>query len=219
MKKAIKTLGILTLTLVFSSCSTVKVANTWKDVKTSSIKEKNVLVISKTDNNVARMQFETDMVNNLISNGVNATESFKVFPEINVSEKLDETQLKCIKEELKSDGIDVVLLTVLKDTQDYTKTTTTGGTNYYISSYPVYYGRGYHRGFYRYYNTFYVNSEPITSVTSNGKKYILETITYDLTQPKDKQLLSVITTEIDNPETLGTTSKDFSKKVIKELVK
>jgi len=219
MKKGIKTLGILTLALVFSSCSTVKVANTWKDVKTSSIKEKNVLVISKTDNNVARMQFETDMVNNLISNGVNATESFKVFPEINGSEKLDETQLKCIKEELKSDGIDVVLLTVLKDTQDYTKTTTTGGTNYYISSYPVYYGRGYHRGFYRYYNTFYVNSEPITSVTSNGKKYILETITYDLTQPKDKQLLSVITTEIDNPETLGTTSKDFSKKVIKELVK
>ena len=219
MKKVMKTLGILTLTLVFSSCSTVKVANTWKDVKTSSIKEKNVLVISKTDNNVARMQFETDMVNNLISNGVNATESFKVFPEINGSEKLDETQLKCIKEELKSDGIDVVLLTVLKDTQDYTKTTTTGGTNYYISSYPVYYGRGYHRGFYRYYNTFYVNSEPITSVTSNGKKYILETITYDLTQPKDKQLLSVITTEIDNPETLGTTSKDFSRKVIKELVK
>jgi hypothetical protein len=218
MKKVIKTLGILTLTLAFSSCSTVKVANTWKDVKTSSINEKNVLVINKTDNDIARIQFETDMVNNLISNGIKATESFKVFPEINGSEKLNEEQLECIKEDLKSNGVDVVLLTVLKETQDYEKTTTTGGS-YYMITHPVYYGRGYHRGIYRYYNTFYVNSEPITSVTSNGKKYILETITYDLTQPKDKQLLSVITTEIDNPETLETTSKDFSKKVIKELVK
>jgi hypothetical protein len=219
MKKVMRTLGILTFTLVFSNCSTVKVANTWKDVKTSSIKEKNVLVISKTDNDVARMQFETDMVNNLNSNGVNATESFKVFPEINVSEKLDETQLKCIKEELKSDGIDVVLMTVLKDTQDYTKTTTAGGINYYINTYPIYYKRGNHRGFFRYYNTYYINAEPISTVTSTGKKYILETITYDLTLPEDKQLLSVITTVIDNPETLGNTSKDFSKKVIRELVK
>lgn len=219
MKKTIKMLGILTFVLVLFNCSTVQVANSWKDVKTSNIKDKNVLVISKTDNDVARIQFESDLVKNLNDNQIKATESFKIFPNINLSEELDENELKEIKESLKSDGFDVILLTVIKNVQDYTKTTTTGGSSYYINTYPLYYGRGYHRGFYRYYGTYYVNSEPITSITSTGKKYIVETITYDLTQPEDSQLLSVITTEIDNPETLGVTSKDFSKKVIKELIK
>ena len=212
-------IGILTFVLVLFNCSTVQVANSWKDVKTSNIKDKNVLVISKTDNDVARIQFESDLVKILNANQIKATESFKIFPNISLTEELDESELKDIKENLKSDGIDVILLTVLKNVQDYTTTTTTGVSSYYINTYPLYYGRGYHRGFYRYYNTYYVNSEPITSVTSAGKKYILETITYDLTLPEHDQLLSVITTEIDNPETLGVTSKDFSKKVIKELIK
>ncbi|WP_298539078.1 hypothetical protein [uncultured Aquimarina sp.] len=59
----------------------------------------------------------------------------------------------------------------------------------------------------------------MTVLTENVKKYTLETVVYDLTQPKEKQLLSVITTEIDDPQTLGMVSLDFSKKVVKELNK
>ncbi len=218
MKRIGKLLGtVLMVTLVFN-CSSVKVTDSWKDVQLSDVKGKKVMVISKTEDGVVRQQFETDLVENLNLNGVNSTESFKHFPTLSASEALDGDQLKKLKKELKKQGIDMILLTVLKDVKEYTKTITYGGSGYSMNSYPIY-RRGYHRGFYRYYNSIYIGSEPITSITSKGKKYILETIVYDLTQPENDQLLSVITTEIDNPETLGTTSLDFSKKIVKNLVK
>ncbi len=215
MKNTIKIFGITSMSLVLFSCSSVQVANSWKDVKTTTIKEKNVLVINKTDDDIVRVQFETDLVKNLNKHNINAVESFKVFPKIDTSKELNKTELNVFKNALKADGIDVILLTVLKETQDIVTTRTTNNTIYSMHSYPVY----YRRGFYRFYNTYYIDPGPVISVTSEGKKYILETITYDLTQEENEQLLSVITTEIENPQTLGTTSKDFSNKVIKELVK
>jgi hypothetical protein len=65
----------------------------------------------------------------------------------------------------------------------------------------------------------YIDSGPTSSTSSKGKKYVLETVMYDLTMLDQNQLTSVITSVIDNPESIGTTSKDFSKKMVKELVK
>lgn len=219
MKKVLIKIGVLALVLVFYNCSTVKVVNTWQEDKVPSLINKDVLVITKADDHVTRVMFETDIVQNLVANKVKGTESFKMLPNINLSEELSKKELRAIKSEIKSKGIDMVVLTSLKSVEEYVQTNTTGGPDYYMHAHPMYYGRGYGRGFYGYYNSFYVNSSPLTSTTSKGKKYILETLTYDLTLPEDNQLLSVITTEIDNPETLGVTSKDFSKKVVKELVK
>ncbi|MEC3906789.1 hypothetical protein VOI54_07145 [Tamlana sp. 2201CG12-4] len=218
MKKVFKKIGVLAFVLVLFNCSTVQVVNSWKGDETHGVNGKDVLVITKADDHVARVRFETDLVQNLNENGINASESFKLFPEMSLSRELSQKELKAIKKNIKSNGIDVVVLTALKSIEEYTKTDTTG-PDYYMHMHPMYYGRGFGRGFYGYYNSFYINSTPITSVTSKGKKYILETLTYDLTKPADNQLLSVITTEIDNPETLGVTSKDFSKKIAKELVK
>lgn len=215
MKNTIKIFGITTMSVVLFSCSSVQVSNSWKDVKTTTIKQKNVLVINKTDDDIVRIQFETDLVKSLNKQNINAIESFKIFPKINTTKELNQTELNAFKNALRADGIDIILLTVLKETQDITTTRTSNSSMYSVRSYPIY----YRRGFYRFYNTYYIDPGPIISVTSKGKKYILETITYDLTQEENEQLLAVITTEIENPQTLGTTSKDFSKKVIKELVK
>lgn len=219
MKKIFKKLSVFALILVVYNCSTVKVVNTWQEDKVPSLINKDVLVITKADDHVVRVMFETDIAQNLIANQVKGTESFKILPNVNLSEELDKKELKAVKAEIKAKGIDMVVLTSLKSVEEYMQTNTTGGPNYYMHAHPMYYGGGFGRGFYGYYNSFYVNSTPMTSTTSKGKKYILETLTYDLTLPDDNQLLSVITTEIDNPETLGVTSKDFSKKVVKELVK
>ncbi|WP_109097428.1 hypothetical protein [Aquimarina sp. AU58] len=217
MKTINKILGItMGMTLLFS-CSAVKVTDSWKDVKTPSIKEKNIMVVSKTDNEVARTRFEKDMVLTLNHKGYQSVESFVVFPGSISTNEMSEDEIKEIKEKLKKSGIDVVIMTVLKDCQEYTETITTG-TTYQLNTYPTFYRRGYYGGFYRYYGTVYIQSDPITTVTSLGKKYILETVVYDLSLPEEKQLLSVITTVLDNPETLSTTSKDFSKKIVKELI-
>ncbi len=213
-----KIIGIVIVSILFYSCSSVKVADSWKDVRTADIKNKNILVVSKTNNETVRVRFELDMVNELNENGYQAIQSFVKFPEIKPTNKIEDGQIKEVINKLKNNGIDVVIMTVLRDVEEYTKTITTGST-YQVSSYPVYYRHGYYRGFHRYYGTVYVDYNPISETTSIGKKYILETVVYDLTQPVDKELLSVITTTIDNPEAIGVVSTDFAKKIVKELSK
>lgn len=218
MKKVTTIIGSMTLLIFSSSCSSVKVTNNWKDIETSSLSSKNVLVVSKTDNDVARIQFETDMVENLSKSKVKAVESFKMYPNLSLNRDMNQEELNQYKSDLLEIGIDIVITNVLKDIQKYEETVI-HGSEYYVSVYPTFYYRGYRRGFYRYSNTYYVNEYPTTQIMSKGKKYILETQTFDLTKPTNNQLISVITTVLDNPETMGSVSKDFSKKVINELVK
>lgn len=218
MKTVNKLIGIVAIAIVMFSCSPVKVTHSWKDIRTPDIKHKNILVVSKTDNETARIQFEKDMVHVLNNNGYQSVESFVKFPEIEITNEIDYNKLKKITNKLKKEGIDVVIMTVLRDTKQFTKTTTSSSV-YAINTYPIYYGRGFHRGYYRHYGSVYFESYPVTSVTTEGKIYVLETIVYDLTQPEDKRVLSVLTTKIDNPDSLGTTSGDFSKKIVKELTK
>ncbi|OUR94550.1 hypothetical protein A9Q87_02640 [Flavobacteriales bacterium 34_180_T64] len=215
MKKVIKILGVNIIVLLIVSCSSVKVTDSWKDNEVVNLVDKKVLVLSKSKDDLTRKQFEIDLVDKLEENNINSVESFKLIPKVDVNDSLTKSEIDELKRKYIEKGIDVVIMTVLKDTQEFETTTTTGGSNYYFSSYPVY----YRRGFYRSYHTIYMDSSPSSYTTSKGKRFILETIVYDLNEPENEQLLSVITTKIENPETLGTTSKDFSKKVIKELIK
>lgn len=220
MKKISKIIALqLVVMLMFNCSSVVEVSNSWKDVDSSSFKDKKVIVMSKTNNEIFRQQFEIDLTEKLTKNEISSVESYKLFPELNFNKELSKKELERLKDEYLEKGIDIVLVTELKDIQEYEKTTCTGSSDYYIHSMPIYYGRGFRRGFYSYYGSGYMNTGSIEIVKSNNKKYILETLMYDLTLPENNQLLTVITTVIDNPETLGTTSKDFSNKVSKELLK
>jgi len=216
MKTVNKFIGIVTIAIVMFSCSPVKVTDSWKDIRTPDIKSKNILVVSKTDNETARIRFEKDMVSVLNDKGYQSVESFMKFPEIEQTNEIDYHKLKKITKKLKKEGIEVVIMNILRDTKEFTKTTISSSV-YSINTYPAYFGRGFHRGYYRHYGPVYLESYPVTSVTTEGKVYILETIVYDLTQPEDKRMISVLTTKIDNPDSLGITSGDFSKKIVKVL--
>ncbi len=218
MKNIIKLISILTFSILLIGCSTVRTVDSWKNNETVDINEKTVIVFSKTNNKMIRTQFEKDLVEHLNKKGINSFESYKMFPTIDTSKKLSEFEKQELVEKFREDGIDVVVLTVLKDTQEYT-TTTTSSPRYSTYSYPRYYYNRYTGGFYVYYDTMFYESEPMNTITYEGKKYILETVTYDLTKSDDEQLVSVITTEIDNPTKLGTISKDFSRGIVKQLVK
>ncbi|GAA4275719.1 hypothetical protein [Aquimarina mytili] len=217
MKTIKKMIGIFMVLILLSSCSSVRITDSWRNLEVPEIKDKKVMIVSKTDDQTVRIRFEKDLVENLNKKGYQSVESYVVFPNSSPTKELSKSETLEIKEKLKNYGIDVVIVTVLKHSEEYTKTT--NKNNSFHTVYPSYYGLGYYRGFYRYYGTIYVDSDPVTVITENVKKYTLETVVYDLTQPKEKQLLSVITTEIDDPQTLGTVSIDFSKKVVKELNK
>lgn len=219
MKKTISLLGLIAL-FIFSSCSSVKVLDSWKGDNISTIDDKNILVIARTDNNQARIAFENEIVSQLTANGRKATASFTQMPNLYPDKKIsDENQKKEIITMMRNEGFNAIVLTVIKDFQEQTRTETEGGYYAGATIYPRYY-----RGFYGYYynplsySTF-GNYVPETSRTYTSKIYILETVAYNLDEPEDKQLVAVVTSKIDNPSNLTKTAKEYVKAITKSLVK
>jgi hypothetical protein len=136
-------------------------------------------------------------------------------------EKLTGDKLKNFQDFLDNEGYDGIVVTVLKDKRESTQTTEDGGyyagASYFPSYYPSYYG-----GFYGYYahpmsySTFgaYV---PATYTTSTVTTYIVETVVYDLTQPEDKQLVAVVTSQIEDPQSVTKNAQEYAKKVAESL--
>lgn len=220
MKKLMYSILSLTLILMLNSCSSVKVLDSWKADNVSSIKDKNILVIARTANNQARIAFENEIVNQLTARGMKATASFTKFPQINPDAEVTEERQEMIRTILKSEGFNGVVLTVIKDYEEQTKTVTDGG--YYAGGtyggyYPAYYG-----GFYGYYHNPYSYSTygsyvPSTTTTYNTKIYVLETVAYNLDEPEGKQLVAVTTTKIEDPSNVSKVAAQYVKAITKSL--
>lgn len=220
MKKFIFSILILTLAVVTQSCSTAKVLDSWKSDNLASLKDKNILVVARTDNNQARMAFEESIANELRARGIKATESFKRFPKLNPDQKPTEERQQLIRTILESEGYNGVVMSVVKDYQESTRTTTDGGF-YAGGMYPMGYP-SYYYGFYGYYHypmsySTYGNYVPYSTTTSVSKTYIVETVAYNMDETEDKQLLAVVTSEITDPRTMASTAADYAKGIVKSL--
>ncbi|WP_430965335.1 hypothetical protein [Spongiimicrobium sp. 2-473A-2-J] len=211
--RSIKSLfGMLIVASLLSGCSSVKVTDSWRGLKTLDIKEKNILVVSKTKNKTTRMRFEKDLVQNLNKNGFQAVEAHVKFPLSDPLKEVKNEEIDQVIENLWDQCIDIVIVSHLVDSKEYT-TTVSNGDSYYSDPFSYRYRR--YRSFYGY-QGFYSNHN---TVEIKGTKYIVETLVYDLAKPKNEQLLTIITLEVDNPSTLGSVSKDFSNSIVKRLVK
>ncbi len=225
MKKSIYLIASLSIILFFSSCSSVKVLDVWKSDNVDSIKDNNILVIARTQNKQGRIAFENEIVKQLTSKGMNATASFTKFPKLTPNKEVSEEKREMIKTILHNEGFNAVVLTVVKDVQESTKTVTDGG--YYAGGtyggaafggyYPSYYG-----GFSGYYHQPYSYSSygvytPSTSTTYTQKTYVLETVIYDLDEPEDKQLVAVITSQIEDPKEAYKTAEAYVKAITKSF--
>ncbi|WP_028889550.1 hypothetical protein [Tenacibaculum ovolyticum] len=217
MKIFFKTFGILALIVLQFSCSSVETLSSWKKDKSLDLKNKNIIVFSKTEDNLVRRQFEESLVNRLNDNGVHSIESYKSFPVIDENKKLSVIEENKLAKKIKSKGVDIVVLTMLKEVQEYTKSVESSA-EYSVRSYPVYFYNRYSGNFYIDYVNNYYQTKPARIENFEVKKYILETVVFDLTEKEDKQLISVIISEIDNPKNLRTISKDFSKEIVKLLI-
>ncbi|GGG46276.1 hypothetical protein [Bizionia arctica] len=223
MKHTFKLFFALALVVVFSSCSGVKVLDSWESDTASSIKDNNVLVIARTQDKQARIAFETAIADEFRTNGIKATESFRKFPNMLPDEKLSEEKMKNFRAFLDNEGYNGIAVTVVKNKKESTETTQDGGyyagASYFPSYYPAYYG-----GFYGYYahpmsySTFgsYV---PASYTTETIETYIVETVVYDLAQPEDKQLVAVVTSQIVDPQDVTKNAQLYAKKVAESLEK
>mgnify|MGYP003562892444 CR=1 FL=1 len=218
MKKILQSL-ICIAALALTSCSSVQVLDAWKSDNIGEMKNNNFLVVTRTQDKQARIALEDEIVNQMTANGFKASASYTVFPSFapNNQEDKDDAALQKM---LDSRGFDAVILTALKDYKEETRTTTSGG--YYAGgNYSGYYPR-YYGGFYGYYYHPYAYSSygsyvPASSTTSTAQIYILETTIYDLTAPDENQLVAVVTSQVDDPQSITNVSADLVKKISKAL--
>ncbi len=191
MKKLIFILITVVVATVFTGCGTgIKIVDTWTSQDVSQMKQKSILVIASTNNKKARIGFESEIA------------------------KQD-----LIKTILESEGYNGIVITVVKDVVE--RTITSGNDYYYTggpwnSYYPSYYG-----GFYGYYATPYTYSYNMnivgSSSTYTSKTYYLETIAYNLDNPKDVQLVALITSQVKDPKDAFDAAEDYAEKVVKSL--
>ena len=220
--------------LLFSSCSSVKVIDSWKSDRISTIKDNNFLVVARANNLQAQIAFENEIVKQMKSNGYQATASYSKFGEMKPNEPKLESNKEKLKKILELEGFNAVILTVMKDYKEETRLEKEGG--YYTGgNYYRYYPR-YYSGFYPYYYNplsyhslgNYTEESYSTSVsklhyvgesysTSVSKLYILETTIYNLDESEENQLVAVITSKIDNPETASGAAKGYVKEISKKL--
>jgi len=210
----------LAIFLLFSGCSSVKVIDSWKSDSISTIKDNNFIVVARANNLQAQIAFENEIVKQMKSNGYQATASYSKFGEMKPNEPELESDKEKFKKILELEGFNAVILTVMKDYQEETRLEKEGG----------YYTGGNYYGYYpKYYSSFYPyyynpisyhsmgNYVEETYTTNVSKLYILETTIYNLDESEENQLVAVITSKIDNPETASGAAKEYVKEISKKL--
>lgn len=226
-----KNLNYIIITLVlalFTGCNTqVKVLSAWKGENAKEdLKDRNILVIARTADAGVRADFETSIANKLRAAGYKATESFTRFPKMNPDQEMTEERQKLIRDIFGYEGYDAVSISVLKD---YEETTTTnyyddymgmGMMGPYSSYYPRYYGgfNSYYMHPYSYssFGTYYGTGSSYTSTT---KKYVLETLFYNLDKEDGDQLLAATTTKITDPKDAIKAADKYTEAIAQSLAK
>lgn len=222
--KKLKLLTFLLIGLLLSSCSAVKVIDAWKSPEVQSFKENKILVVARTENKDAREAFELAITDKLKAKGFNATPSYIKFPEFLPNDKSDDDRKEKIKNLLQKEGFNGVVLSILKDYQERTRSITMGGyeasVNYGYTDWPNYVGGGFYTYYYHplSYSTEYLDVEK-TEFELTSKLYVLETVAYDLNRPDKEQLLALVNAEVENPSTAKVLAPQYAAAIAKRLKK
>jgi len=211
---------IFLYSLLLSSCSSIKVFSSWQAEDLQAIKDNTILVIARTNSNSARVFFENEIVSQLAQKNIKAVASFSSFSGLNPNKINTPQQQTTLKTQIQEQGYNGVVVTVIKDKENFTKIVTEdagyqGGT--FFGTYPAYYG-----GFYGYYNDpmSYATRgvyKQTTATTYNTANYILETVVYDLDQEDGKQLVAVVSTKLEEPDTASSVVRKYVAEVLKAL--
>jgi len=208
--KYILTLPVIVLILI--SCGpSVTVTDSWKAPDIAESKSDHFVVMARVDDVVGRQRFEQEIVKQLKTRGVDAVESYKKFPELNLNLKMTPDQIDALVGEFSKEGINGIVLTVIKDMKTEIKTTSSGG-----------YAGGYYGGFNGYYGSYYSpygyggSYVPSSSRTYESDIYKLESVVFDLDRPGD-QMVAVISVNITDPKSASEVAPKFAEKLAKQF--
>ena len=212
MKKITSLMTFFGAILILISCGpSVSVTDSWHAPDISESKSDHFVVMARVDDVVGRQRFEQEIVKQLKAGGVDAVESYKKFPNLNLNLKMTPDQIDELVADLSKEGINGIVLTVIKDMKTEINTTTSGG-----------YTGGYYGGFHGYYGSYYSpygyggSYMPSSSRTYESDIYKLETVVFDLDRPGD-QMIAVISINITDPKSASEVAPKYSEKLAKEF--
>lgn len=206
MKKIVLLGGALLFLL--TGCGSSYLANSTNVSKQKKSYDK-ILVVSRTKDKTARINFENQVVQDLAANGVQAKTSVEVIKSESFSKEVTEEQVSGLRQKLLAEGFDGVIITNLINAEQYTDATPgTMSTGYY----PVRYGR-----FGRYYNAYPVSYwEPDRVET--GIEYTLESCLYDISVNQKDNLQWVGRFKVKNPSDLIDAIEKYSNELTTALM-
>jgi len=206
-QKFMNMLFVLTTTLALAGCSSTRLVTSWHDDSFRPGKFSRPLVVALVKKQVIRAKLEDEFARELRTIGVDAVQSYRVFPE------QEELNPDTIRGQLPGTGRDSILVTHLVDVKKEivnvparTDVYPTGG---------MYAGPGYYNSFGSYYAQSYsVVSSPAYSYES--KVFVAETNLYD--GGTDKLVWTVVT-ETEEPSSIDSAVTEFVGVVVKDLRK
>jgi len=193
--------------IIFTSCSSTRFVDSWKNKEIAEFKPEKLLVIGMTDNLTARKIFEEDLQLALSKRNINVNESGTVLEESFTETKKSEAEINAMVSKLAKEGFDAILITTVKGVDEQ--------TNYS----PGYYTMNnrwtrFGRYYYRYQDVYFT-----PNYYSNFKVYHLETSLYNINQDDNKSLVWVGTFDIVSPQNISATIKDYVARIIKQMEK
>lgn len=206
MKKIVIILGLITFLATGCSSSYLKDSS---NVSNSKKQYDKILVLAKAKDNVARLKFENQVVQDFAANGIEATSSMAVIKTESFSKEVTEKDIENLRLKLVEDGYSGVIITNLLSKEQYSDVVPGNtGTAYY----PVRYGR-----FGRYYGAYPISYwEP--DQVKVGIEYTLESCFYDITVDQKDNLQWVGRFKVKDPKSLVKTIEKYSKELTTQLL-
>ena len=206
MKKTIVLLSFSALLVSGCSSSYLQNSSNVSQIKRSYDK---ILVVARAKDNLSRIKFEDQVVQDFATHGITAMSSMKVIKTESFSKEVTEKDIGKLRVKLVADGFSGVIITNLISAEQYTDvipgTTRTG-------YYPVSYGR-----FGRYYRAYPVTYwEP--DQVKVGVKYTLESCLYDITIDQKDNLQWVGRFQVKDPGSLIKFIEKYSKELTEALL-
>ncbi len=199
---------LLFLLLMFSSCSTTKVVDSWRNKEINRFQPKKILILGMTDNLTARKIFEEELTKEFRLRRINARASTNFSDNTFMLLEKSEEEIDLITEKLVKNEFDAVLITVIKSI-DEKQTSSQDDYIAYGSRWP-YFGT-----YYNYYQGYYYTP----SFYNDYKVYHVETSIYNVNNQENKSLVWVGIIDIVDPKNIATTVKDYTKSLLNELEK
>ena len=217
MKNLVRIITVFVVMFTVSCGPSIKVTDTWQAPDIKNAKSDKFLVMARVDDMVGRQRFESEIVLKLRKEGIQSVESYKQYPSINLNQKVSESDIEQFVAQLKKDGFQGVVLTVIKDVKKEVKTSSSGGYmagGYYPDAYGYYGDFDYYYG--SYYSPYGVGGTyvPSSQRTYESEIYKLETVVYELNRPAKQQLVAVVSVDITDPKSASAIAPDYATKVV-----